>query len=64
MSVALIGLIMVQSLWINNAFKVKEKHFNQLVQNALSEASSYIERNETMNFIFDEFTPDALQLFF
>jgi two-component system, OmpR family, phosphate regulon sensor histidine kinase PhoR len=54
MSLALIGLITMQSLWISNAFHVKENHFNQLVQKALTEAVSNIQHNETMSFIFDE----------
>jgi two-component system, OmpR family, phosphate regulon sensor histidine kinase PhoR len=57
MSVALLGLILVQSFWINNAFKVKEKHFDQMVQKALVEAVYTIQRNETMNFIYDKFEP-------
>lgn len=54
MSLALIGLIAMQSLWISNAFKVKENNFNQLVHRALTEAISNVQRNETMSFIFDE----------
>jgi two-component system phosphate regulon sensor histidine kinase PhoR len=57
MSVALLGLILVQSFWINNAFRVKEKHFDQLAQKALAEAVYTIQRNETMNYIFNEFEP-------
>jgi two-component system phosphate regulon sensor histidine kinase PhoR len=54
MSLALIGLITMQSYWIINAFKVNENQFNQLVQRALTEAVSNVQRNETMSFIFDE----------
>jgi two-component system phosphate regulon sensor histidine kinase PhoR len=54
LSLALVGLIAMQTLWINNAFKVKENHFNQLVHKALTEAVTNIQRNETMSFIFDE----------
>jgi len=54
MSLALIGLITVQSYWISNAYKVKEKHFDQLTQNALTEAVEVIEKNEAMNFIYNE----------
>ncbi|MGD2033484.1 MAG: HAMP domain-containing sensor histidine kinase [Bacteroidales bacterium] len=53
MSIALISLIVLQSFWIRNAYKVKEKHFDQLIQKALSEAVLAIERNETMNYIFE-----------
>ena len=54
MSLALLGLLVLQSLWIRNAYRVKEKHFNHLVQQALKEAVYNVQRNETMNFIFDE----------
>jgi two-component system, OmpR family, phosphate regulon sensor histidine kinase PhoR len=54
MSLALIGLITMQTLWINNAFRANENRFNQLVQKALTEAVSNVQRNETMSFIYDE----------
>ncbi len=54
MSLALLGLILLQSFWISNAYRVKEKHFDQLVQESLTEAIYDIQRNETMNFIQDE----------
>jgi two-component system phosphate regulon sensor histidine kinase PhoR len=57
MSVALLGLILVQSLWINDAYRVKEKNFDQLVQKALTEAVYSIQRNETMSYIFNELVP-------
>ncbi len=57
MSVALISLIVLQSFWIHNAFKVKEKHFDQLVQEALSDAVLNIERNETVSDILDANPP-------
>jgi len=53
MGLALTGLIIIQSFWISNAFKLKEKHFDQLVQKSLSEAVFEIQRNETMSIIFD-----------
>jgi len=53
MSMVLIGLIIIQAFWISNAFKLKEKHFDQLVQKSLSEAVFDIQRNETMSIIFD-----------
>jgi len=59
MSLALLGLIILQSLWLSNAFRVKENHFDQLVHKALAEASSNIQRNETMNYIFNEFNPNV-----
>jgi two-component system, OmpR family, phosphate regulon sensor histidine kinase PhoR len=53
MGLALFGLIIIQSFWISNAFKLKEKHFDQLVQKSLSEAAYDIQRNETMSIIYD-----------
>jgi len=55
MSLALLGLIVLQTLWISSAYRVKEKHFNQLVQKALADAIYNYQRNESMSFIFDEF---------
>ena len=54
MSLSLIGLIMLQSFWISNAYRVKEKHFDQLVQESLTKAMYDIQQNETMNFILDD----------
>jgi two-component system phosphate regulon sensor histidine kinase PhoR len=49
----------MQSLWINNAYRVKENHFNQIVQRALINAVSDVQRNETMSFFYDENTANA-----
>lgn len=57
MGIALLGLIVVQTIWINSAFRVKEKHFNQMVHEALTDASLGIQREEAMNLIFEEFEP-------
>ena len=57
MAVALLGLIVLQTIWINSAFKVKEKHFNQMVHEALTDASLGIQREEAMNLIFEQFAP-------
>ena len=57
MGMALLGLIVVQTIWINSAFRVKEKHFNQMVHEALTDASLGIQREEAMNLIFEEVAP-------
>lgn len=57
MGIALLGLIVIQTIWINSAFRVKEKHFNQMVHEALTDASLSIQRKEAMNLIFEEFAP-------
>jgi two-component system phosphate regulon sensor histidine kinase PhoR len=54
MSLALLGLLLLQSFWLSNAYRVKEKHFDHLVQKALAEVVYNLQRNETMNFILDE----------
>jgi signal transduction histidine kinase len=55
MGVTLLGLLLVQAFWIENAFKVKEKHFNQVVHEALAQAVFDVQRNETVNYVFSEF---------
>ncbi|MBN1596718.1 MAG: HAMP domain-containing histidine kinase [Bacteroidales bacterium] len=56
-SFALLSLIVVQVLWIINAFGVKEKQFNQLAQKSLAEVVYSIQQQETMNLIYDEIQP-------
>ena len=48
MSVALIGLIMVQFRWIQNAIKVERSKFNLLVESSLSEVVDKIADQETV----------------
>lgn len=57
MGMTLLGLIVVQTVWINSAFRVKENHFNQMVHEALTDASLGIQREEALNLIFEEFAP-------
>ncbi len=47
MAVASIGLIVVQAYWIQNAIRVKEQQFNNLVKSALTDVISALEANET-----------------
>ena len=44
MSVAMIGLIVMQHIWVNSAIKVKEKKFDFLVEKSLSEIVEKIGR--------------------
>jgi two-component system phosphate regulon sensor histidine kinase PhoR len=46
MVIVLIGLIFIQTYWIKNAFEVKEKQFNQLVNKALDEIIAKLEVRE------------------
>jgi two-component system phosphate regulon sensor histidine kinase PhoR len=57
MSLALAGLIIVQSYWIGNAINIKEKQFNQLVNKALADVSDEIRRQETVFNIINEIEP-------
>lgn len=57
MSLAMAGLIIVQSYWIGNAIDIKEKQFSQLVTNALSDLSDEIRQQETVFSIIDEIEP-------
>src|SRR4030042_2848195 len=57
MSLAMAGLIIVQSYWIGNAIDIKEKQFSQLVTNALSDISEEIRQQETVFNIIEEINP-------
>jgi len=48
MSVAMIGLIIMQFIWIKSAIKVKEKKFDFLVEKSLSEIVDKIAEHETV----------------
>jgi two-component system phosphate regulon sensor histidine kinase PhoR len=54
MAIALIFLIVVQTYWINNAYKLKEKQFSQLVNRALYNTVQNIQEREAMWHIMDE----------
>jgi len=47
-SIALLGLIIVQFIWIKNAIKVKEAQFSQQVGKALAEVVAELEKQETI----------------
>ncbi len=59
MAVVMIGLILVQAYWINNAMEVKEQQFKQIVYRTLGEVSSEVEQQEAMWHIMDEALPAA-----
>lgn len=48
MSLALIGLIVFQLYWINNAIQLSQERFDKDVQMALSEVSEKLERREVL----------------
>ena len=57
MSFAMIGLIIVQVYWINNAIAVKEKQFSQIVNKVLSNIVSEVQQQETVFHIINEIEP-------
>ncbi len=57
MSLAMIGLIFVQTYWIKNSILIKEQQFDQLVNKILSDISLEIQRQETAYRIVDEINP-------
>ncbi len=58
MGLAILSLISVQSYWINNAFHVKEKQFDQIVLQALNELAIKLQQEETYDLIIDEVYSD------
>jgi two-component system phosphate regulon sensor histidine kinase PhoR len=54
MGFAMIALIIVQTYWINNAYRLKENQFRQLVNRALYNVVNEIQERETIWNIMDE----------
>ena len=54
MILSMSGLILVQTYWINNALKIKEEQFEQVVSQCLNDISFEIEKRETMLHILRE----------
>jgi two-component system phosphate regulon sensor histidine kinase PhoR len=57
MGLVMIGLIAVQTYWINNAVKIKEKQFSQLVVKALTNVAGNMESEEAAYMIYDYLHP-------
>ena len=53
-AMALVGLILVQIAWIQNAVDVKEQNFNQLVNKSLLKVAKELETQETVYEISNE----------
>lgn len=53
MSVAVIGLILVQLYWISNMIRVEEEQFKRSVNTAMAEASEKLEKKETAHNIIN-----------
>ena len=58
--ISLLGIIMVQFLWIRNAFQVKETQFDRSVNDALCCVVDKIETHENMSFISRNFEGDSI----
>lgn len=64
MSIVLVGLIVVQSIFIHGAVQVKDNQFNQLVYRSIADAAHQLESNEFLYEIrmeignFPELAPD------
>ena len=54
MALAMICLIFVQTYWINNAYRLKERQFSQVVNQALYTTVQDIQEREAMWHIMDE----------
>ena len=54
MALAMLGLIFVQAYWINNAYRLKEKQFSQMVNRAMQFIASDLQQREAMWHIMDE----------
>ncbi len=46
-AITLVGLIYIQTLWIGNATKIKEEHFDQIARQSMDQVISRLEMNET-----------------
>jgi signal transduction histidine kinase len=58
MAIGMTVLILVQTYWINNALKIREKQFAQIVNRTLDDISQEIEKQETVVHIIDQMNPD------
>ena len=54
MALAMIGLIIVQTYWINNAISVKENQFSQLINRVLYNVVAELQKQETVYHIIEE----------
>jgi two-component system, OmpR family, phosphate regulon sensor histidine kinase PhoR len=57
MSMAIIGLILVQSYWIKNAVTVKEQQFRFLAMRTLGGVINELEKQEAINMVLGELRP-------
>jgi hypothetical protein len=53
MALAMVGLIIVQTYWINNAYQLKEKQFSQVVNQSLFHTVHELQEREAVWHIMD-----------
>ena len=53
MGVSIMGLILTQSIWVNNALKVRQKQFDQSVKQGLAYAANELGRFQAFNLMFN-----------
>jgi len=58
MSIALLGVILLQSYWINRDLQLSVRQFNHDVRHALDDVSDRLEMREQRDIGFNEFFPD------
>ncbi len=56
---ALVGLVLVQSYWIQNALAVNQNQFDQLVNRSLIDVTNQISKNEAVNHVLRTIKPNA-----
>lgn len=57
LSLTLIGLLTVQGLWIRNAVRINEQHFDQLINKTLSDVVKQLENQEMVYQIINQVEP-------
>lgn len=49
-----LGLILVQGLWIRQAYQIKEQQFRQTINNTIANISNILQQNEATNLVLSE----------
>ncbi len=60
MSFSLIGIIVVQFLWMNNAINVRKEKFNATVYDALNATVQRMQREQEANYFMQQFLPFSI----
>ncbi len=60
MSFSLIGIVVVQFLWMNNAINVRKEKFNATVYDALYATMQRMQREQEANFFMQQFLPFSI----